>query len=326
VNTTQEIQVNITQKIQVNTTQQNQGNTQEILFAAMGTEVHLVVVDADPAVLELGRKRIHELEALWTRFRDDSEISRLNSAAAEPVRVSPETMELVRRSLEGWRATSGAFDPTILGDLVALGYNASFERLGEESPLPLPPRHRGGAAGVVVDRRNQTVRLPQGAAIDPGGIGKGLAADIVAEQMLDAGAGGVCVNVGGDLRVAGRPPTPAGWTVGVDDPFGGPPLTTLALRDGAIATSSRLGRTWMRSGVHRHHLLEPMTGKPASTRLAAVTVVAGRGWWAEVLAKAVFLAGLSGGFALLQQAGATGLLLDDDRRLFAAPGMEAFLP
>jgi thiamine biosynthesis lipoprotein len=291
----------------------------------MGTEVHLVAVGADPEVLELGRQHIHELEALWTRFHEDSEISRLNSAAPRPVRVSPETMELVRRSLEGWRATSGAFDPTILGDLVALGYHTSFERLGEESPLPPIQHRRGGAAGVVVDQRNQTVRLPEGAAIDPGGIGKGLAADIVAEKMLEAGARGVCVNVGGDLRVAGRPPTPAGWTVGVDDPFGGPPLTTLALQDGAIATSSRLGRTWMRSGVLRHHLLEPATGEPASTRLAAVTVIAGRGWWAEVLAKATFLAGPSAGVALLEQAGATGLLLDDDQRLFAAPGMEAYL-
>ncbi|MCW3044034.1 MAG: thiamine biosynthesis lipoprotein ApbE [Actinobacteria bacterium] len=291
----------------------------------MGTEVHLVAVGAHPDVLELGRRHIHELEALWSRFREDSEISRLNSAAPRPVRVSPETIELVRRSLEGWRATSGAFDPTILGDLVALGYHSSFERLEEESPPPPFPRRRGGAAGVVVDQRNQTVRLPEGAAIDPGGIGKGLAADIVAEKMLEAGARGVCVNVGGDLRVAGRPPTPAGWTVGVDDPFGGPPLTTLSLQEGAIATSSRLGRTWMRSGVLRHHLLEPATGQPASTRLAAVTVVAGRGWWAEVLAKAIFLAGPSGGVALLEQAGATGLLLDDNRRLIAAPGMEAFL-
>ena len=291
----------------------------------MGTQVHLVAVDADPVVLELGRQRIHELEALWSRFREDSEISRLNLAAPRPVRVSPETIELVQRSLEGWQATSGAFDPTILGDLVALGYHASFEHLREEPALSLPPRRRGEAGRVVVDRRNQTVRLPEGAALDPGGIGKGLAADIMAEEMLEAGAGGVCVNVGGDLRVAGRPPTPSGWTVGVDDPFGGPPLANLALQDGAVATSSRLGRTWMRSGVLRHHLLEPATGKPASTRLAAVTVVAGRGWWAEVLAKATFLAGPSAGIALLQQAGATGLLLDDNRRLIAAPGMEAFL-
>src|SRR5207302_3615788 len=108
-------------------------------------------------------------------------------------------------------------------------------------PAPAPP---GRASGCRRGQAHQTVRLPQGAAIDPGGIGKGLAADIVAEEMLEAGAGGVCVNVGGDLRVAGCPPTPAGWTVGVDDPFGGPPLTTLALQDGAIATSSRLGRTW----------------------------------------------------------------------------------
>ncbi len=291
----------------------------------MGTQVHLVTVGADPEVLELGRQRIHELEALWSRFREDSEISRLNVAASRPVRVSPETIELVQRSLEGWQATSGAFDPTILGDLVALGYHASFEHLREASPLPLAPRRRGEAGRVVVDRRNETVRLPEGAALDPGGIGKGLAADIVAEKMLEAGAEGVCVNVGGDLRVAGCPPTPSGWTVGVDDPFGGPPLSTLALQDGAIATSSRLGRTWMRSGVLRHHLLEPATGKPASTRLAAVTVVAGRGWWAEVLAKATFLAGPRAGVALLQQAGATGLLLDDNRRLIAAPGVEAFL-
>ena len=81
----------------------------------------------------------------------------------------------------------------------------------------------------------------------------------------------------------------------------------------------------MHSGVLRHHLLEPTTGKPASTRLAAVMVVAGRGWWAEVLAKATFLAGPGAGVGLLQQAGATGLLFDDNRRLIAAPGMEAFL-
>jgi len=89
----------------------------------MGTQVHLVAVGADREVLELGRQCIHELEALWTRFREDSEISRLNLAAPRPVRVSPETIELVQRSLEGWQATSGAFDPTILGDLVALGEN-----------------------------------------------------------------------------------------------------------------------------------------------------------------------------------------------------------
>src|SRR5438105_12760706 len=129
--------------------------TRELLFGAMGTQVHLVAVGAHPDVLELGRRHIHELEALWTRFREDSEISRLNGAAPRPVRVSPETIELVRRSLEGWRATSGAFDPTILGDLVALGYHTTFERLGEESPLPPLPRHRGGPAGVVVDRRTR---------------------------------------------------------------------------------------------------------------------------------------------------------------------------
>src|SRR2546430_2521910 len=141
----------------------------------MGTQVHLVAVGADRAVLELGRQRIHELEALWTRFRDDSEISHLNSAAPRPVRVSPETIELVQRSLEGWRATSGAFDPTILGDLVALGYHASFERLGEESPLPLSPRRRGGSAGVVVDPRTRTVPLPAGRGVRAPGIGKGVA-------------------------------------------------------------------------------------------------------------------------------------------------------
>src|SRR6266550_4024761 len=162
----------------------------------MGTQVHLVTVGADPEVLELGRQRIHELEALWSRFREDSEISRLNVAVLRPVRVSTETIELVQRSLEGWQATSGAFDPTILGDLVALGYHASFEHLREASPLPLAPRRRGEAGRVLVDRRNETVRLPEGAALDPGGIGKGLAADIVAEKMLEAGAEGVCVKIG----------------------------------------------------------------------------------------------------------------------------------
>src|SRR2546430_11200032 len=174
----------------------------------MGTQVHLVTVGADPEVLELGRQRIHELEALWSRFREDSEISRLNVAASRPVRVSPETIELVQRSLEGWQATSGAFDPTILGDLVALGYHASFEHLREASPLPLAPRRRGEAGRVVVDRRNETVRLPEGAALDPGGIGKGLAADIVAEKMLEAGAPGACAERRGAPPPPGVSPPP----------------------------------------------------------------------------------------------------------------------
>lgn len=166
---------------------------------------------------------------------------------------------------------------------------------------------------------------------DPGGIGKGLAADLVTAELLAAGAAGACVNLGGDLRVAGRAPgAPAepgapGWGVGVENPFGRQLAAVLSLHDGGVATSSRLRRRWTGPGqAPSHHLIDPRTGLPAASGLASVTVVAASAWQAEWLTKAAFLAGAAAGSALLERLGAAGALITDGGSILHTAGLHEF--
>jgi thiamine biosynthesis lipoprotein len=238
--------------------------------------------------------------------------------------VSADTVTLVSLALAGWRGTAGRFDPTVLGAVLDAGYDRSFDELDGSAAGSDGPSGLGmGAVAVAVDERCGTVALPAGVGFDPGGIGKGLAADLVVAELLAGGATGACVNIGGDLRVegCGEP-----WRVDVADPFDSrrPPIAALALDAGAAATSSRLRRTWWQGGNRRHHIIDPTTGRPSNTDVAAVTVITGEAWRAEVLATGALLAGLSGAVDLLAGAGATGVVVGLDGVVHEAPGLEPF--
>ena len=134
--------------------------------------------------------------------------------------------------------------------------------------------------------------MPHGVSIDPGGIGKGLAADLVASELISDGAEGVLVNVGGDLRVIGEPPNGSTWDVAIDDPARDVELLRIGLLDGAVATSSRVRRCWTTATGTAHHLIDPRTGAPGAERYATAAAVTGEAWWAEVSTKAVLIGGL----------------------------------
>jgi thiamine biosynthesis lipoprotein len=158
------------------------------------------------------------------------------------------------------------------------------------------------------------VVLPAGCHLDLGGIGKGRCADLLAAELLAAGALGACVDLGGDVRVAGRTSTGGDdWVVAVDEPFHpGEDLALVQLADGAVTTSSRAKRRWGSGPTAGHHLIDPATGRPAETDLLAVTVVAASAAWGEVHAKAALVAGARRGRALLEAAGMCGLLVAAD--------------
>jgi thiamine biosynthesis lipoprotein len=285
----------------------------ESRFRAMGTDVHLVLVGGDAGGLERAGARIADLEARWSRFIPTSEVSRLNDNAGYPTVCSPETVVLVRRALDAWRFTNGDFDPTVLGAVRRAGYDASFEALpAVRSEVEGSDARAIGAAGISVDAATNLVVLPHGVGFDPGGIGKGLAADIVSDEAIAAGARGVCVNIGGDLRVRGSAPDGGPWGIDVLDPFDARRRAVVALEAGAIATSSRARRAWFVGDRAQHHLVDPSTELPVFNDVVAVTVVAREGWRAEVLAKAVFVAGADDGLAFLDRSGAAGVVFGTD--------------
>ncbi len=300
-------------------------------FRAMGCDVHLVV--GGPAgllapALDQAAARIEQLEARWSRFRPTSELCQLN-AAGTVSGLSADTYTVIEEAIEAWRATDARFDPTIADALVAAGYDRSFDQLVDAAPSHHGAGPQGtpppGPVGITFEPETSTVSLPEGVHLDLGGIGKGRAADIVSRELLALGLTGVCVNLGGDVRVRGVNPYGGPWVVAVEDSFAPPTdLTCVVFDEGAVATSSRLRRTWAVDGATRHHLIDPATGVPASRGVAAVTVVAADAQWAEVLAKAAFVAGPDAGAELIADAGAVGLLVEDDRTVRRTPGFERF--
>ena len=303
----------------------------------MGTDAHVIVVGDDAARLAaVAISRLERLEARWSRFLPDSEISRLNERPGVPVLVAPETFQLIDHALRAWQMTAGKFDPTLLADLRAEGYDRSFELLNRPKPSSenvaggARPRRTSGlptSPDIHLDHVVGTVQLGPTTTFDPGGIGKGFAADLVVDELLSSGARGVLVSVGGDLRVAGEAPAERSWVVAIADPLD--PLNVvgnLCLRAGAVASSWRTKRRWIGAdGLPRHHLIDPCTRRSAASGVAGVTVVAAQGWRAEVLAKAAFLAGPDDGPALIAESGAAGLVIADDGCVHRAGDIDSFL-
>ena len=254
----------------------------------MGTLAHVIVHAADPVrVLEAAVSDLDRLERNWSRFLPDSEVSRMNRNAGDVVEVSDATVLLVERSIEAWTLTGGRYDPTMLTQVCALGYDRPFAEIVPVDRAAVAAAPSGGCDGIAVDRHRGTVTLPTGVAIDPGGIGKGLAADLVSGWALEAGADGVMVNVGGDLRVRGVPPDADRWAITVREPaWSNDAISTLHLGDGAVATSTSLRRRWVVSGVEHHHLLDPRSGRPQRGGAVLATAVAAESWWAEAVATA----------------------------------------
>ena len=288
----------------------------------MGTRAHVIVVDGDDALVARAQQRIADLEAMWSRFIPTSEVSDLNDNAGRRRRVSPETRELVQRALDARRATGGLFDPTVLGAVLRAGYDRTFDAVAE-APHDVHSDLTMNADAIEVD--NETVCLPAGTGFDPGGIGKGLAADMVARELRDAGAAGVCINLGGDVRVSGVAPDGGAWTIAVQHPTKDEPLACFGVSDGAVATSTTLRRRWKVAGETRHHLIDVATGRPSTTHRTFATVVAGYAWAADVLAKALVLDGNRDPFALLRASGAEALVVGDDGHIDTSFGLAAFM-
>ncbi len=235
-------------------------------FRAMGCR-STVVVEGDGAdcerLAELAMIRIARLEACWSPFLPDSDVSRLNLAGGAPIVVRPATVTLLQAMAEATIVTDGAYDPTVSG------------QAAENSPW---------IDHVAIDADAMVVQTAAGIRIDPGGIGKGLAADLVAADTMADGAAAVAVMIGGDGRVRSDDRAHR-WVIEIAGPGGTTSVDRVAVSDGAIATS----------GFSRAHLVDPSTGGLCEAAdVVQVSVLAGTGESAEALTKAVLVGGEPG--------------------------------
>ena len=266
----------------------------------MASRLHIIAADGErtqEALVSTVQETVAFLEYLeqcWSRFIPSSDISRLNRLGPDggALVVDPTTVVLLESMIAGFRTTVGRFDPSILRTMIAEGYSSSFEVPDRISSVSAGVTRRGALLDLVIDPVEHIVEVPSGLVIDPGGIGKGLAADLAVSRLLNSGLGGAMVEIGGDLAMAGVSIDPAGWLVDIEhpDPARGV-LCSLAVSGGGVATSSVISRRWVHEGSERHHQIDPSTCTASDTDLTAVTVIAPTGWLAEVHATAALGAG-----------------------------------
>ncbi len=255
-------------------------------FPALGTYAALLLTEPD-RLDEAASRLTAELRAMdeaCSRFRSDSELWRVNHAGGRPVQVSPLLAEALATALRAAAVTDGDVDPTCGQALARIGYDRDFATARQDtSALTQPPAPAAGWQTVDLDQATGVVQVPAGVTLDLGATAKALAADRAAVAIAAATGCGVLVNLGGDIRVAGKAPD-GGWLVGIrdnvtftgddDGDTAGGPGPAIVIRDSGLATSSTGVRSWQRGGTRLHHIIVPRTGLPVESCWRAVSVAA----------------------------------------------------
>jgi thiamine biosynthesis lipoprotein len=254
-----------------------------VTFPALGTVASVLVTDPgarDDAAAMLAAE-LAAIDAACSRFRADSELSRLNRAGGRVLAISPLLTEALAAAIAAAQATDGDVDPTCGRSLVGLGYDRDFAEVRRAAGPPgITVTPAAGWRAVHLDPQRRVARVPDGVLLDLGATAKALAADHAAVRIAEQAGCGVLVNLGGDIRVAGPPPA-GGWHIGIADdadfgglPPGSRPAHAVIITSGGLATSSPLVRAWRRGTAELHHIVRPATGLPARTCWRAVSVTA----------------------------------------------------
>lgn len=292
----------------------------------MGTLVSITAVsrtweEANSAI-DAGFQEVRRLEQLMSTWISDSELSRVNAAAGKnAVTVSPETMTVVRKSLQVAEMTEGAFN-------IAIGPAVDAWNISADPRLPTSDEL--AALKPLVDLQHihtdvweRTIYLERpGMRIDVGGIGKGYAADQVVLVMKQAKAVAGVVALSGDIKTFGRLPGAAAFPVGIRHPRKeGEILAEIALRDEAISTAGDYERFFEKDGVRYHHILDPNTLQPARG-CQSVSVIAKEGVWADGLDTGIFVLGATRGMELVEQLeDVEAIIVDDAGHLLISSGL-----
>jgi FAD:protein FMN transferase len=290
----------------------------------MGTLLEVTVVSVDDAsaqaAIDAAFAEAEALDALLSRYREQSDVSRLNRAAGgPPVRVDPRTREVLSRAIDCARLTHGAFDVTV-GPLVELWTRAA-QRGRAPSPRELAAaRARVGAERIALGADGGASLPAAGMALDLGGIGKGYALDAVLPVLRERGVTNALLNFGeSSVWALGAAPDADGWRLLMRDPRGGY-LGVVTLRDVALSISSSLGQSSEIGGVRYGHVVDPRSGM-ALTRTAQAAVVAPDATLAEALSTALLVLAPAEGLALVESlAGAEAQLVDGSGRATATAG------
>jgi thiamine biosynthesis lipoprotein len=300
---------------------------------AMGTVIEITLIGddegaANKAVLQAFQE-IKRIETLMSPWLDSSDVIRINRSAGEGwVKVSPETMEVIKKAQEISELSEGSFDMTV-GPLTQLW------RMAREKGIPPSTKDVKEKLDLVnfrdvsINREGKVFLKKKGMVVDLGGIAKGYAVDRTFELLRSLGYKNLIVNAGGDLRVGGTK-NDQPWSIGIQDPRVSQKIMAKVLvSDTAVATSGDYEKFFIHQDKRYHHIFNPRDGFPTEG-CQSVTVVCKHGIAADALATAVFVLGPEKGYSLCQRLeGVECLIVDKEGKIRFSPGLKgriSFVP
>ena len=299
----------------------------------MGTVVEIALIGenqekAEKAALQAFHE-VRRIEQLMSPKIEVGDVFRINqSAGKEWVEVSPETLHVVKKSIEISELSEGGFDITV-GPLIELwrrargkGYPPSEKDLKRSLDLV-------GFRNVLINHGGKIFLKKGGMSIDLGGIAKGYAVDKAFEKLKKLGYQNLIVNAGGDLRAGGlklgQP-----WSIGIQDPrIPDKILAKVSFTEGAISTSGDYEKYFMYQGKRYHHILNPRNGLPAE-ECQSVTILYKDGMISDAFSTTAFVLGPEKGYSLCQRVGGMdSLIVDKEGKIILSPGLRdriSFIP
>lgn len=275
--------------------------------------------NAETALME-AEDKLTELEQLWSVTDSDSDIYAVNHSNGQPVSVSKETAELLSFTLKMAEETDGALEPTIYPVLSAWGFTVEENRVPSDAEIEKLLENVGYER---VKLEGDIVQLDNGMMLDLGAVGKGYAGDLVAQVLQENGITSALLDFGGNIQTIGTKPDGGVWRLGLRDPFSGGTLGVLEISNMAVVTSGNYERYFIgEDGKQYGHIIDPVTGYPAESGLASVTIVAGEGRLCDALSTSLFVMGLDQTAEYWKQHGNFDMILiTEDGEIYLTEGI-----
>ncbi len=294
----------------------------------MGSEM-LAVLESNTLsqTLPVVTQWFEEWEQVLSRFRYDSELTRLNQTPDRPVRVSEVLWDVFQAGLRAEQMTGGLVTPTVLNAMITAGYDRPFDEMLYRSIALTGSMNTFASSCLEISscEADRTITLSRGMGLDFGGVAKGWAAHQAMQRLQVEGP--ALVDAAGDIAISGPRADGSPWQIGVADPFHRvDEIEVIFLKSGGVATSGKDRRRWLQDGALKHHIINPIINQPAETDILTVTVIAPDVMQAEAAAKAAFIQGSGPGLEWIEaHPDFAALFILDDGQMVYSHKMEEYL-
>ena len=267
---------------------------------------------------------LRRIESEMSYFIAESSVSQLNSSNGSLVKMDADTFDVLVTADAFYRLSGGAFDVTA-APLTALWRDCINSKTVPEAQTVQDLLPLVSGSHLKLDQNSHTAKIGRGQSVDPGGIGKGFAADAAIKAYRELGVTSALINLGGNVQTLGKKIDGESWMIGVQNPRSarGEFIAGLALEDESAVTSGDYEKYFVAGGKRYHHIIDPKTGYPADSGLISAAVLSPASMEADALSTAVFVSGLERGMELIKQTPrAEGILITKEKTVFITRGLK----